>query len=397
MGHFGAKKTFEQVKTKFYWPGYEQDVQRWVQECEQCQKRNPPQPNPPAPLGTIQATEPFEILSWDIMGPLPTSTQGNKYILVITDIFTKWVEAFPLKDTTTNTLATVLMNEVVCRYGVPCRLHSDQGANLCGSVIQCLSQLLGITTTRTSAYHPAGNGQVERFNRTLEAILAKTIADNQHDWDSQLPKALFAHRTAVHEATHFSPFHLMFARSPNLPVDLMLGRIQPNKLRSYPQFVQASHKQLITSYTITKQHLQAQHLRHKRTHDSHGLAECFQVGDRVWLYTPTVSTGCTKKFAFFWKGPYTIIDKPGEVNYKIQLIGGTQTLVVHRNRLKPCYSPPQLQARTTDQQFLPTYSDVEGDHVSPVAGYTSSDVEQPYTRSTRNRRPPARYDDYLRH
>ena len=301
MGHFGTKKTFDQIKTRFYWPGYERDVESWIKECEQCQKRKPPQPNPPAPLGTLQATAPFEIISWDIMGPLPIPSQGNKYILVVTDIFTKWVEAFALKDTTANTLATVLLDEIICRYGAPCTLHSDQGANLCSSVIQCLCALLGVSTTRTSAYHPEGNGQVERFNRTLEAIIAKTITDNQHDWDRQLPKALFAYRTAIHETTHFSPFHLMFGRSPKLPVDLMLACTQPSKLRSYPQFVQDSHKQLTSSYTIAKQQLQAQHLRQKHMHDSSGSSEPFQIGDRVWLYTPVVNQGRTRKFASFGK------------------------------------------------------------------------------------------------
>ena len=97
---------------------------------------------------------------------------------MITDLLTKWVEAFPLKDTTTNTLASVKLNEMVCRYGVPSSLHSDQGANLCSGVIHSLSQILGISTTRTLAYHPEGNGQVEHFNCTLEAMLAKTIQDD---------------------------------------------------------------------------------------------------------------------------------------------------------------------------------------------------------------------------
>ena len=107
------------------------------------------------------------------MGPLPASSHGNKYTLVITDLLTKWVEAFPLKDTTATTLVTTMLNEVICRYGVPSGLHSDQGANLCSSVIYSLCDLLGIATTRTSAYHPEGNGQVECFNCTLQSILAR--------------------------------------------------------------------------------------------------------------------------------------------------------------------------------------------------------------------------------
>ena len=113
------------------------------------------------------------------MGPLPTFSHGNKYIPVITDLFTKWVDAFPLKDTTATTVATTMLNEVICRYGVPSGLHSDQGANLCSSVIHSLCELLGIATTRISAYHPEGNGQVVPFNCTLQSILAKTVDTNQ--------------------------------------------------------------------------------------------------------------------------------------------------------------------------------------------------------------------------
>ena len=99
------------------------------------------------------------------MGPLPTSSKGKKYILVVTDIFSKWVEAFALRSTD-----TVL---VICRYGVPTTLHSDQGANLTGQVISSLCKRLGIKRTQTTAYHPQGNGQVEHFNRTLDAMLSQ--------------------------------------------------------------------------------------------------------------------------------------------------------------------------------------------------------------------------------
>lgn len=106
-----------------------------VRKCKQCQKRNPPEPQPNAPLGTISATYPFEKVSWDIMGPLPTSKSGNNYILVVTDLFTKWVEAFPLREMSSITLATVLVDHVIYRFGVPVVLHSDQGGNLCSEVM----------------------------------------------------------------------------------------------------------------------------------------------------------------------------------------------------------------------------------------------------------------------
>ena len=121
-GHRGVQRTKEKIKERFYWPGYEADIEYWVHECQICQRQNPPHPQPLASLGTIKCSHPFDVISWDIMGPLPSSTRGCKYILVITDLFSKWVEAFPLAATDSKTLASVLVDEVVCRYGVLCSL-----------------------------------------------------------------------------------------------------------------------------------------------------------------------------------------------------------------------------------------------------------------------------------
>ena len=237
-GHLGLKKTLGKVKERFYWPRYESDTEAYIRACRQCQTRNPPYPQPKAPMGTVRATRPFEKVSWDIMGPLPASEQGHKYILVVTDLFTKWVEAFPLHDTTSTTLASVLVDEVIARYGVPAYLHSDQGPNLCSEVIQTICKLLGMERTRTSAYHPQGNGQVERFNQTLEAMLAKVVKNNQKDWNTCLQKVLFAYRTSIHDTTGFTPFHLVFGRTPKLPVDVMLGRVDKDEVPGYPTYVQ---------------------------------------------------------------------------------------------------------------------------------------------------------------
>lgn len=129
------------------------------------------------------------------------------------------MEAYPLQATDSETLANVFVKEIVCRYGVPTVLHSDQGANLTSSLITNMCNILGINRTRTTAYHPQGNG---RFNRTLKTMLSTVVAENQADWDTHLPILLMAYRTAIHGNTGFTPFHILFGRSPKLPVDTIL-------------------------------------------------------------------------------------------------------------------------------------------------------------------------------
>ena len=284
LGHLGLHKTMEAVKQRYYWPGYEGDIRKWIAECASCQQRNAPQPTAQAPLGTISASYPFDKISWDIMGPLPLTTQGNKYVLVVTDLFSKWTEAFPLKTTDSETLAKVLTNEVIFRYGIPSSLHSDQGANLTSNLISSLCQKLGITQTRTSAYHPQGNAQVERFNRTLEAMLAKTISDNQKDWDQHIPKLMFAYRTTIHESTGYTPFHVTFGRSPILPVDMMIGApVKQREATALPQFVRDLHSSLKTVYSQVRKGIKESHQHNKTRYDQHTANTHFSIGNQVWL------------------------------------------------------------------------------------------------------------------
>eukprot|EP00731_Ephydatia_muelleri_P020063 Em0012g888a len=228
---------------------------------------------------------------------------------------------------------SILMDEVICRYGVPQQLHSDQGSNLNAEVNQRLCQLLGIERSRTTAYHPQGNGQVERFNRTVEAILAKMVGEHQDDWDKHLQKAVFA---SLHESTGYSPYFVNFGRSPVLPVDVMLGRFGTGERGdgTIPQYIKEVKTTLKMAYDVIRENLDVAQKKRKERRDKH----CAEVN-------------------FKWRGPYTVIDRVSPVNYKIQLIGTTKTQTVHHNRMKMCHGDPEKwnseQSNEDDPVVLP--------------------------------------------
>ena len=120
-------------------------------------------------------------------------------------------------------VAQVLVSEDISRFGVPSKLQSDQRFNFCTNVAQCMCEMLGVDRTHTMAYHPQGNIQVERFNRTLEAMLVKVVKVNQKDCDSHIPLVLLAYQTAPSREYKLYPIAPDVWVSPNLPLDLMLG------------------------------------------------------------------------------------------------------------------------------------------------------------------------------
>jgi len=150
-------------------------------------------------METIFVSEPWEIVAVDVMGPLPRTAKGNRFIVVFSDYFTRWVEAFAITVQDTKHIAKLLVEQIICRYGTPKKLLSDRGSVFLSDLAKQVYEALGIHKLNTTAYHPQTDGLVERFNHTLATMLAMFCNDNQRDWDVLLPYVLFAYRTTLEE------------------------------------------------------------------------------------------------------------------------------------------------------------------------------------------------------
>ena len=223
IGHLGEEKMLRQLKERFYWPGMYEDVKNWCQTCPTCVTKKSPVPKGRAPMQTVQAGYPMQVIAVDITGPFPESEAGNTYVLVVGDYFTKWMEAFPIPDQEATTVAAKLVDEVYCRFSPPEQLHSDQGRQFESNLITETCKILRISKSRTTPYHPQSDGLVERFNRTLKHMLSTTLQDHPFDWENRLRKVCMAYNTSVQSSTGYTPFYLMFGREARLPLDLVYG------------------------------------------------------------------------------------------------------------------------------------------------------------------------------
>ncbi|CAG2198006.1 unnamed protein product [Mytilus edulis] len=211
-GHFGQHRTLARVSRRFYWAGYKDYVIQWCRQCKTCEARKKPQKHYQGLMKQYLVGAPLERVAIDILGPLPKTHSGYRYILVLTDYFTRWAEAYPMIGLTAEEVAEIFVSQFVSRFGVPKQLHTDRGTQFESKLFQDLCSRLKIDKTRTTAMHPQSDGMVERLNRTLEDILSKYVTKHQKDWDEHLQLALMAYRSSDHESTGFSPSMLMFGR-----------------------------------------------------------------------------------------------------------------------------------------------------------------------------------------
>ena len=331
-GHLGRKKTFNRIARRFYWPIMHRDVADFCRSCDTCQRfrRHKTVRVPLVPLPVIE--EPFSRIAMDIVGPLPRSRGGNRYVLVVCDYGTKYPEAVPLRSIDAETVAEELM-VIFSRVGIPREILTDQGSNFQSQLLRELYRLLHIDALRTSPYHPQMDGLVERFNQTLKGMLRKTAAQEGKDWDRLIPALLFAYREVPQKSTDFSPFELLYGRDVRGPLDILKESRVAGK-RSDPNvaaYVLMMRDRLETMSMEARKNKETAKIQQKTWYDKGARERSFQPGDQVLVLLPTTAAKLTAQ----WQGPYTVVEQVGKVNYKLKMPDRRKkTAIFHVNMLQ---------------------------------------------------------------
>ena len=240
MGHLGSDKVIELAKRRFYWPGMISDIETYVKKGCKCLKDRKPNK---AVLGTIETTQPFEIISIDFLH-LDRCKRGFEYLLVAVDNFTRFAQAYPTKNKSAKAAADKIFNDLVLHFGFPKRVHHDKGAEFNNKLWNRLHKLTGVQKSNTTPYHAMGNGQCERLNRTIIGML-KTLSDTEKsDWKNHVKKLTFAYNSTVCRSTGFSPHYLMFGRESRLPIDFMFETKETKE-------IQSSHKDFVDKWKLS--------------------------------------------------------------------------------------------------------------------------------------------------
>ena len=338
-GHMAAATTLQRLASQVFFPGMKGNVSEALLTCLPCQIKNKRQKDQRHTLVSVQSGYPFHKLSIDFVGPLPESKQKNRFLLTVKDIFTRWVEAFPIREATALNTVRVLEREVFARYGVPEIIHSDRGQQFKSNLYWFVNKEYGIEVTSTPSYNPKSNS-VERVHRDIGTMLRAVTYSTNQDWEECLPACLFALRTAVCRMTGFAPYRLLFGRDARMAIDLAFGKppSPPSGQLDYGDYVAKLRARLDAAQSYAREHIAVQVRRQRKAYNQD--RRVFDVGCKVWLFSPPNNT----KLGRFWSGPWIITDKISEVVVAIRAapeMGTTlppQTVTI--DRLKLYYHPP---------------------------------------------------------
>ena len=287
----------------------------------------------------MPTTGPFDRWGIDIKGPLPGTVTGMRYIIMAIDYFTKWPEARVTDNIRAPTVARFLFEDVICRYGVPKGIQTDNGKSFNCQLLQELTDRFGIRFDTSIPYHPESNGLVERFNRTLGTALSKFVQEEDRTWDRYVQSVLFAYRTTVQSSTRFSPFRLCYGLNGRLPIDLEWGTDQTDPNKDTPKTILDRAAQILCKLEPDRmaatRNLKMAQAKQKKFHDRHSKPIKFAKDDKVFVWLSERVGRHDYKLKPKWAGPLKIEKVLPHSTFLLRWLNNTPYhRPVHGNQLK---------------------------------------------------------------
>ena len=342
-GHLGIAKTMARLQKQFTWPKMRDDVTTYINGCLTCARRKAYGASK-APLHPLPvATRIWERMAMDIVGPVQESSNGNIYILVLSDYASRFVFTIPMKNSKARTVAKHFVEKIITKYGAPENVLTDRGGNFLSKLITEICLLFKIKQLKTTSYHPQTDGLVERFNRTLGDMLACYVSEEPEKWDLYLPFVTLAYNSAVQASLKECPFYLFFGRQPILPNEIQIIKRQHGSQKDNQTY---SH-QWQRALELAKNHLLLAQSRQKSYYDQGSKINAYKVNDLVLL---RMIDG-PGKFNYKWEGPFRIIKILSDLTYEILRLDITNDRelnrqIVHSNRIKKYLPRPTVACKS---------------------------------------------------
>ena len=323
----------------------------YIRTCLECQKAKQDNHKHPAPLRPLPIGDVFSRVHLDIMGPLKTSADGYKHVLVISCAFSKWIEIYPLKTMTAIEVADLFYRNFICRYGAPDKILTDRGQQFMSKVLQEICNIFQITKLKTSSYRPQTNATVERANSSILAKLRAYIKDDQSNWPELLAPIMFAMNSSIStESTQYSPYFLLYGKEARTPLDTALTHTQIQGANAQ-EYIDNVHREMHRAREISRRNMEDAQDKYKTQHDKRASNPEFRVQDRVWIDNRKKTVGLTPKLCNKWLGPFYITQDCGNNTYRVRRCADHLEMksAIHADRMK-LYHTPELRPTNTEHE-----------------------------------------------
>ena len=313
-GHKGFHQTYNKIRERYVWKGMRNGIQNFIRTCNHCQESKIHRAvTRTEMLITDTPLEPFEKVSIDLVGPLKTTSRGNRQLLTMQCHLTKFIIAVTLSNMKATTIADALAKYLICQFGAPKALLSDNGTSFVSEIVRELLHILRIRQLLTSTYHPASNGQLERSHGPLKDFI-RCYSDRFSDWDKLVPFATFTYNTLVHSATNFTPFELVYGRIARFPLKIPTHE----KLLTYNVYLQDLISRLNELHVTAGRNIIKSKERSKQQYDI--KSRTFKP--RVGQYVRALIELRTNNAEDYYADPCRVIKVLSDKNVIIELPGG---------------------------------------------------------------------------